>query len=90
MIPLEILAETVFVLNRVYDTDRNEISKNLVNFIEQKNIIVTNEEFVKYSLSKYRHSNLHIIDCFICAYKKYNDQEVFTFDKKLKKHLSNI
>ena len=89
-IPNEVIAEVVFVLRRVYEINRNDISDIIIEFVEYRNIIIPHKEFIIYSLNKFKNSNLGFIDCLLCAYKKFKFYEVFTFDKKLNKHLSKI
>jgi predicted nucleic-acid-binding protein len=89
-LPIEILAETVYVLNSVYKINSTEIADNIFIFLQNNNIISQNIDLIIFSLNIYKSTNLSFIDCLLCGYKKFISHEIFTFDKELIKYLKKI
>jgi len=87
LIPNEVLAEVVYVLLKVYQTQKKDIKDSLVNLLMQKNILIVDKEIVIKSLEIFNDKNLDFVDCILCAKsKKYT---IKTFDKKLLKCIEN-
>lgn len=87
LIPNEVLAEVVYVLLKVYNTQKNDIKDALINLLIQKNIIIVDKDIVIKSLEIFNEKNLDFVDCILCAKsKKYI---IKTFDKKLLKCIEN-
>lgn len=86
----EIIAEVVYVLEKVYKVKRNLISEIIEVFINFDNITMYNKETIKFSLTVFSTSNLDFVDCLLCAYSKIENLEVITFDKKLKLKLEEL
>ncbi|MBQ3923409.1 MAG: PIN domain-containing protein [Spirochaetales bacterium] len=81
----EVLAEMVFVLNKVYHIERAEISEqlsDLLQFMEtsDKNVMLC-------ALKFYGETKLDFVDCVLWAYNNQKNIEIVTFDKKLKNKL---
>jgi len=83
MILNEVLAEVVFVLLKVYNIEKKIISETLINFIQQKNILVEDKQVLINSFNIFQSKNLDFIDSILCA--KSKDNVIMTFDKKLNK-----
>ena len=80
-----VIAEVVYVLQKLYKISRQEISEVLSDLIEPRSIKVRDKETVLKALDIFGKKNLDFVDCVLCAYgKKY---KVITFDKELKKCL---
>lgn len=79
----EVIAEIVYVLEKVYKVDRKRICIELKDLIESENIIVDNVDVVRFALDKYSESNLDFIDSLLCGYVRMTHATVYTFDKKL-------
>ena len=80
-----VLAEVVYVLEKVYKVEKNEISSILSDLVNMKGIKAENKKTLLEALKIYKNKNLDIVDCILCALKE--EYEVKTFDKKLKKCL---
>ncbi|MCM1192741.1 MAG: PIN domain-containing protein [Butyrivibrio sp.] len=86
-ITVEIIAEVVYVLRRVYSIERDAIKLSLFQFLSE---VKSNEtEVIKLGLTVYGEKNLDFIDCILYAYHKVRGYEIMTFDKKLKRLLQN-
>lgn len=79
----EVIAEIVYVLEKVYQIDRGKIHLEIEYLISSKNIRVANEVLIKEALRKYAATRLDFIDSLLYAYAKIENAEIFTFDKKL-------
>lgn len=79
----EVIAEIVYVLEKVYKVDRNRICNELKDLIESDNIQVDHIDVMNYALNIFSKSRLDFIDSLLCAYAKISNATIYTFDKKL-------
>ncbi len=79
----EVWAEVVYVLEGVYDLEKEKISKVLLSLLQADNIKVLDKYNLANALEMFALRKLDFVDCLLCAYASVN--EVLTFDKKLKK-----
>lgn len=79
----EVIAEIVYVLEKVYKVDRNRICNELKDLIESDNIKVDNIDVISYALDIFSKLRLDFIDSLLCAYAKITNAKIYTFDKKL-------
>ena len=87
LVTIEIIAEVVYVLKRVYSVERDIIKSSLFDFLSE---VQSNEfEVIKLGLTVYSEKNLDFVDCILYAYYKVKGYEVKTFDKKLQRLLQN-
>lgn len=84
-VPNEVIAEVVYVLEKVYKVERIEIYNYLTEFFEKQNISVPDKDVIFAALKLFSSKKLDFVDTILYAYAKVKDYEVFTFDKKLKK-----
>lgn len=80
-VTLEVIAEVVYVLRRVYFLDRPMISKQvraLAELVKCKENSVLN-----LAMDTYATKNLDFVDCVLYAYNKVDGFEIATFDKQL-------
>lgn len=84
----EIIAEVVYVLKGVYKINRETISIYIKALLQS--IYCEEAPAISYALDLYANSALDFIDCLLVAYQSLNNEQVFTFDKKLNKYLANI
>jgi len=73
-----IVAEVVYVLQKLYKVSREEIAQVLTNFLKMKGIKVQDKDIMLESLKIFRDKNLDFVDCLLCAYSK--EYEVVSFD----------
>ena len=88
-IPVEIIAEVVYVLEKVYKTERDEIANSIKGLGRYKNIEMNEREIVYRAMDYYESKRLDFIDCLLLAYHTVKDIEIETFDRKLKTHIEN-
>jgi predicted nucleic-acid-binding protein len=81
----EVLIETVWVLESVYNCTRYEISRFLETLV-QTSIFVTSEPLaIRISVAQYKNGG-DFADCVIVNKAKYHHaRKMFSFDKKLQK-----
>lgn len=81
----EVLAEVVYVLAGVYHANRGMIADALESLLSE--VQVPNRLSLQYAIRLYRATGLDFVDCVLAGYHHAENQEVMTFDKKLKKAL---
>jgi len=79
----EVIAEVVYVLEKVYKVERNEIVNTLRVFFSHISISVESNEVLDTSLSLFDTSKLDFVDTVLYAKNRVYGYDVFTFDKKL-------
>lgn len=87
-VPNEVIAEVVYVLEKVYKVERIEIDNYLTEFFEKQNISVPDKDVLFAALKLFSSKKLDFIDTILYGYAKVKDYEIFTFDKKLKKTIT--
>lgn len=85
----EIIAEIVYVLEKVYSVPKAEIVGVLSVFVEMVNIFIDDKQLILEALRFYEKHNLDFVDSILLSYNKVRKYKVITFDKKLKKLLIN-
>ena len=86
-VPDFIIAEVIYVLEKVYNIQRDEIRTVLENLLNYENIEVRKRDAVIKSLRK---NNVDYADALLLAYfqtSTYN--KLYTFDKKILKLISS-
>jgi len=86
-IPVEVVAEIVYVLSKTYSVERNVITKILTDIANVNTINISNTNVVLHALKVYASSTLDFVDCLLIGYAKKNGYTIFTFDKKMQKFL---
>jgi predicted nucleic-acid-binding protein len=89
-LPFEVLAEVVYVLDKVYAVSRTEISASLTELVKYPTVSTYNAEVVIISLKTYAESSLDIVDSLLCGYRSVQGAEVVSFDKQLNKRLETL
>ena len=87
LIPVEVIAETVYVLNKVYKIEREPIKTAIEMIANIDNHIIEHQNVVTHALKVHAFSRLDFVDCLLVGYSKVEGYEIFTFDKKLKNRL---
>lgn len=82
-LPNEVIAEIVYVLEKVYQVKKSSISSTLLELFEYGNIVVNEFGIISESLRVYAEKNLDFVDTLLYAYHKLGKYEIYTFDKKL-------
>ena len=82
----EVIAEVVYVLKSVYSAPKDKIKSIIYGL---SNIVqIENADCVIYAVDLFASTSLVFVDCLLAAYHSLNGENIFTFDKKLIKHLS--
>lgn len=89
-LPNEIVAEIVYVLEKVYHIPKTEICNVLSLLFERNNFEFVDKGIILTSLKYYLEFNLDFADALLISYSKVQNADVLTFDKKLKKIIENI
>ena len=89
-VPVEVVAEIVYVLLKVYHIDRKTITQTIMAISETDNIMIAQNNVVRYAIGVFASSMLDFVDCLLIGYAKEKQYSVFTFDKKLQKYLNEI
>lgn len=82
-IPNEVIAEIVYVLEKVYRVDNGEICSSLTELFGYKNIQVSDGEVINEALKVYSERKLDFVDTILYAYHKIRKHDIYSFDKKL-------
>jgi len=90
IIPIEVVAEIVYVLSGFYNLKRDLIAQTLLELADEINIIVVQKKVVLHALQVYASTTFDFVDCLLIGYAKEDKYEIFTFDKKLNKFLINL
>ena len=80
----EVLAEVVYVLQKVYAVDRTKICEILLGLVGNDIIKTENLDVTKFALETFGKRRLDFVDCLLYAHHSINGNEVFTLDKALK------
>jgi len=86
-IPVEVIAEIVYVLSKVYNVEKKVIAQVVTDITNTDNITVAQTNVVRHALCVYAATALDFVDCLLVGYAKEEQYTVFTFDKKLQKYL---
>ena len=86
-LPLEVVAEVVYVLKKIYNIHRGKIFSLISDLFTLSNISTTDKDILVNSLNIYNQTSLDFVDCILVAYKRKFKYEIVTFDKKLKSFL---
>ena len=86
-VTLEVVAEVVYVLRKVYSMERQIVSAMVKNFAELVNC--AESDVLLLAVDTYATKNLDFVDCVLYAYNKIDGFEIATFDKKLLRLLND-
>jgi len=89
-LPIEVLCEVVYVLEKVYNVVRSDITDKLTDFINDLEIVLPSRETVLIGLQYYGKENLDFVDCILVGYAEIENVKVHTFDKKVNRLLDKI
>ena len=84
-IPIEVLCEVVYVLTGHYKIDKQTVCSELNRFFKLTNCTLPHQEAVLKGLEYFGNYNIDFVDCILAGYADVDKDEIFTFDKKLKK-----
>ncbi|TRX03250.1 PIN domain-containing protein [Candidatus Methylobacter oryzae] len=79
-LPIEAACEVVYVLQKVYAVDREEIRQLLTGLLNEALVTMEKPQVFVKALEYFGSSSLDFVDTLLCAYRTVEGQEVFTFD----------
>lgn len=84
-----ILAEVVYVLEKVYSVPRKDIRIALESLLDYRNLILENKNVVLRSFQIYSENKIDFADSLLIAYHQDSSNTILhTFDKKIIKIIS--
>ncbi len=86
-VPVEVVAELVYVLTKVYGVGRETVARKLTDLADLPNIRAGKEDVVRTALDAFASSKLDFVDCLMVGYSRERGYDIFTFDKQLRKLL---
>jgi predicted nucleic-acid-binding protein len=89
-IPTEVIAEVVYVLEKVYKVQRPHIFDSIQNLLSYGNITTHDGNILVEALKKYSEIKIDFVDALLFAYSKIGGHAIFTFDKKLNQLLEGL
>ncbi|MEF3313275.1 PIN domain-containing protein [Paenibacillus sp. GYB004] len=89
-IPNEVIAEVVYVLEKVYKVERAHIFDSLRNLLSYSNITMHDRNILLEALKVYSEIKIDFVNSLLFAYSKIGGHTIFTFDKKLNQMLDEL
>jgi predicted nucleic-acid-binding protein len=87
IVPIEVIAEAIYNLEKFYKHSRQLIADEKKDFIAIKKNLVFEENIVRYGCNTFASTNLDFVDCLLVAYANVKGNPIFTFDEYLIKQL---
>ena len=87
-IPVEVVAEVVYVLSKIYNVERKILAQTVIAIIDTDKISVAHRHVVRHALGVFASSTFSFVDCLLIGYAEKDEYSVFTFDKKLRNYLN--
>jgi len=85
----EVIAEVIYVLDKVYKTPRAKILDAIQVFLNDRNVSSMQSTILAQAVEAYGNTKLDFVDCVLSGYQMQGFQ-IFTFDKKLQNYLKKI
>ena len=77
----EVIAEVVYVLDKVYLLPRNEIAEGIKVFISLSNVETESRELLLFALKTYADTNIDFVDSLLYGLAAMYEHTVFTINK---------
>lgn len=84
-VTIEVMAEAVYVLKRVYQLERRDIADLLTQLLDL--VGTPDKELLLSALDAYAKHGLDFVDCILLSYHNLRGYEIATFDQKLLKRI---
>ncbi len=82
-----VIAEIIYVLEGVYNIEKEKVVFALTEIIAVKSVKTENKSALLYALQFYAQNKIDFVDSLLIAYNHEEGSEVISFDKKLNKNL---
>jgi predicted nucleic-acid-binding protein len=86
-IPFEVVAEVVYVLEKVYRIERTEISLSLEKLFEGDTTYTFDLDILTKALEIFSSRKIDFVDTLLCGYSLVRGYDVKTFDKRINKYI---
>ena len=86
-LPFEVVAEVVYVLEKVYQIERYEICRSIKELLKSDNIHTYDSDILNKALEIFNSMKIDFVDTLLCGYSLLRGDEVKTFDNKINKYL---
>lgn len=86
-VPFEVMAEVVYVLEKLYQVPRTDIRASLETLISYPNISFTDQEILLKAMQLYEEKRIDFVDALLAGYNHVKKYKIHTFDKQLEKLL---
>ena len=83
--PFEVCAEVVYVLEKVYNVPRKDITNSLTILLDYSNISTSDSIVLKKALNIYSDKNIDFVDSILIAYNHISGIKIHSFDRKINK-----
>ena len=80
---LEVIAEVVYVLTKVYQVSREEASNAIQIFLRAKNIVCSSGAITVKALQLFANNHLDFVDNVLLAYHQIQGIEIYSYVRKL-------
>jgi predicted nucleic-acid-binding protein len=87
-LPFEVIAEVVYVLEKVYRIERAEICRSIKELLKDENIHTYDSDILNKALEIFNSKKIDFVDTLLCGYSLVRGDEVKTFDNKVNKYIS--
>ena len=84
----EVIPEAVYVLNKVYGFNRQDIAHAILQLLPL--VVVKDVRLTRLALNYFSELNFDYVDCILLARNKLYGRQVATLDKKLEKAIATL
>ena len=81
----EVIAEVVYVLEKVYRASREDITSYILDILDE--VELERRDIMLHAIKTFSETRLDFVDCVLIAYHQMDNATIFTFDRKLNRHL---
>lgn len=83
----EVISEVIYVLMGVYKIGKSDVRNFVYSLLDD--ISCNDTSCILLAMDLFADFSLDFVDCLLIAYHKINHENIFSFDKKLNKHLTS-
>lgn len=83
----EVISEVIYVLMGVYKIGKSDVRNFVYSLLDD--ISCNDASCILLAMDLFADFSLDFVDCLLIAYHKINHENIFSFDKKLNKHLTS-
>ncbi|MDR2167674.1 MAG: PIN domain-containing protein [Clostridiales bacterium] len=87
-VPIEVIPEIIYALQKGYKISRDEIAKLLPKFFDDIECIVPQKAIILKALEVFASTSLDFVDCILAASAILDGRPIITFDVKLQKFIN--